>query len=761
MSDNKFDKVLPDVVNTIRAATSLAAQDINFYRSLDSQLAKSIDSSGNALLDLTNKLLETSNSSLDEAEPIPFGKDNLPWKNVVDMLDFLYEKVDTLLDQANSSKQTGDQFTYLEDGTQDARAPSKAISKPQLDFDTKVDNSESQPFKPKISSKPNSIVPFEDSMTLVPGNEEDEEPPHYEHPYEFEIDNQPYPDEILLEKEPIEPESWNNTSANWVDTIPKLHEMVKSLQSLTEIAVDLEHHDYRTYYGLVCLMQISNRKEDWIVDTLKLRGQLEILNVVFTDPKIVKVFHGAFMDIIWLQRDLGLYVVSLFDTYHASKKLGFPKFSLAYLLETLANFKTSKKYQLADWRARPLLLPMMSYARSDTHFLLNIYDQLRNKLINKGEGRLQEVLYESRQVSKRRFEYTKFRPLRALGGNVVCPVMSSNPKEPFSNLMAQYRIPYHKKPLVQALYEWRDKLAKIEDESVRYIMPNQLLVSLCLLELPVDSQKVLGSSSYISDSVRVNSKELATLIQGILEDMDENDWDLVDKLSNTVGNDSAFINEDELDPNTIKMATKAFDKLNSNLRELEDHDSNSDLLNNDSSLLSDILNKQENQFSVEYNIATKSLIKHSIGETKERIESLLEHFHKVKDIEITPQTSTEAPLNSLEILSTENATKQSPDTVTLSLASDSANADELITLRKKNTVNNIPRNKVDAPIEESFDYANADKIMLDAKKTKSRKDNSKKRSFDPYANTGDGPQSAKKSKRVNNGKTSTFSTKRK
>ena len=69
-------------------------------------------------------------------------------------------------------------------------------------------------------------------------------------------------------------------------------------------------------------MQISNREQDWIIDTLALRDDLTVLNEVFANPNIVKVFHGAFMDILWLQRDLGLYVVSLFDTFHASRALG-------------------------------------------------------------------------------------------------------------------------------------------------------------------------------------------------------------------------------------------------------------------------------------------------------------------------------------------------------------------------------------------------------------------------------------------------------
>lgn len=37
-----------------------------------------------------------------------------------------------------------------------------------------------------------------------------------------------------------------------------------------------------------------------------------------------QVLHGAESDIVWLQQDFNLYIVNLFDTYHASKVLGTP-----------------------------------------------------------------------------------------------------------------------------------------------------------------------------------------------------------------------------------------------------------------------------------------------------------------------------------------------------------------------------------------------------------------------------------------------------
>jgi exosome complex exonuclease RRP6 len=146
--------------------------------------------------------------------------------------------------------------------------------------------------------------------------------------------------------------------------------MLTKLRASSEIAVDLEHHSYRTYLGFLCLVQISTREEDFVVDVIALRDEMEVLNEIFTDPKIVKVFHGAESDIVWLQQDFNLYVVNLFDTFHASKLLGtffaialfllsliclvieFPRHGLANLLEMYCDYIPDKRYQLADWRIR-------------------------------------------------------------------------------------------------------------------------------------------------------------------------------------------------------------------------------------------------------------------------------------------------------------------------------------------------------------------------------------------------------------------------
>jgi exosome complex exonuclease RRP6 len=99
-----------------------------------------------------------------------------------------------------------------------------------------------------------------------------------------------YPKRVFKESEPIMYQPVETTEATFVDTYEGVLEMMEELKGAKEIAIDLEHHDFRSYVGLVSLMQISTREKDWIVDTLQpWRHKLEVLNQVFTDPNVVKV----------------------------------------------------------------------------------------------------------------------------------------------------------------------------------------------------------------------------------------------------------------------------------------------------------------------------------------------------------------------------------------------------------------------------------------------------------------------------------------
>ena len=91
-------------------------------------------------------------------------------------------------------------------------------------------------------------------------------------------------------------------------------------------------------------MQLSTRSEDVVVDVLALRPHIgRVLAPIFADPGVVKVLHGSDGDIVWLQRDFGLFPVTMFDTGQAARVLEYPSFGLAHLLHHFCGFKVRSR----------------------------------------------------------------------------------------------------------------------------------------------------------------------------------------------------------------------------------------------------------------------------------------------------------------------------------------------------------------------------------------------------------------------------------
>lgn len=722
-NDSNYDGIIPKLILTIRATSSLAARDVKFHASLDPKLTVELQNTSKCLLSLANTMMVDISSSF---KPLDHGEIGMrsaaTWRTVSDTLDSCFEKVDIALDMMkNSAKGTNPMIQMFE--SVEADVP-EVKEKPQLHFRTKEDNSDSHPFKPRLSIKPHSLKPLEESINYF-NEKDDQSSPHYSHPYEYEIMNQPFPDSQLVYHDPINFIEWNASEPTWIDNVESLHQMIEELSQLTEIAIDLEHHDYRSYYGITCLMQISNRQKDWLIDTLSLRDDLQVLNELFANPAIVKVFHGASMDIHWLQRDLGLYVVSLFDTYHASKKLGFPKFSLAHLLETIAHFKTSKKYQLADWRIRPLTAPMIQYARADTHFLLYIYDILRNKLIEKGA--LQDVLFESRRVACRRFEYTTFRndlnewPSGQYG-------LSS-----LKRMMLQYNLPMSKRELLDSLLTWRDQLARAADESPRYILSNRALINLCNLSHPIDIRKITSAVGKLSNDIKTELPSLIAILQKKLFDVGQSSHE-----SKTI-----VPSKENISFETACEVDEIFNDLVTLLK-----DEKSKLIKKSSSYFAPIHSQEDSSFSIKFSSPKKDSVVSKI-EFESRKENMKKAFHLLV-LESKKSITKEATFDKS---SPKSDSSKSEEIETGSVEEPS----EIFTLSTKKNRNNQRRFMESS--EPIFDYNAPENTKVLGSFTANQKN--KKRSFDPFSKAGTGgPRAAKRTKNLAVGKSGSFKSRK-
>jgi exosome complex exonuclease RRP6 len=242
------------------------------------------------------------------------------------------------------------------------------------------------------------------------------------------------------------------------------------------------------------------------VDTLQpWREELQMLNEVFADPNILKILHGSTMDIIWLQRDLGLYLVGLFDTFHAVSALGWPKRSLKVLLQKLVNFEADKRYQMADWRVRPLPDAMFDYARSDTHYLLYIYDLLRNELVEsstKAANHVDYVLERSKNEALQRYERPVYDAANGLGPGGWYDLLSRNPGV----------LPKEQFAVFKAVHQWRDEVARAEDEGWQCVFPRHMLFKLAQT-MPLDMGVLLRTLSPVTPITKERAHDLLEVIQ--------------------------------------------------------------------------------------------------------------------------------------------------------------------------------------------------------------------------------------------------------
>ncbi|KAH8340929.1 hypothetical protein KR059_009787 [Drosophila kikkawai] len=371
----------------------------------------------------------------------------------------------------------------------------KNIVRPQMQFKEPVDNSAQNPFCPRLKEKPNSLKP----LALLAEYDEIGNIQSYLHPYEFELLKFEPPVDQLQKQKPLLPSLMADTELMLVDTVDKLKTALEELRQAPQIAIDVEHHSYRTFMGITCLVQMSTRSKDYIFDTLTLRDEMHILNLVLTDPKKLKILHGADLDIEWLQRDLSLYIVNMFDTHRAAKALNMARLSLAFLLKHYLDLDVDKSLQLADWRMRPLPQQLVDYARQDTHFLIYVYERMTNDLLQQQTepGLLNTVYQMSTDVCKKRYSKPHIGPESHLD-------LVRKTKRSFDNRQLY---------ALRGIFEWRDATARSEDESYGYVLPNHMMLQIAE-SLPREMQGILACCNPIPPLVR---QQLHALHQIVLK----------------------------------------------------------------------------------------------------------------------------------------------------------------------------------------------------------------------------------------------------
>lgn len=248
---------------------------------------------------------------------------------------------------------------------------------------------------------------------------------------------------------------FGDTPLWFVDTTERLAEMVDALKGQSVIGVDTESDSFHHYQEKVCLIQFSDLERDYIVDPLAI-GDISSLGPFFSDPGVVKIFHGADYDIVCLNRDFGFTFTNLFDTMIAAQMAGMPRIGLADLIGRYFGITIDKQYQRHDWAKRPLKDEHIQYARGDTHFLLAIRELLMIRL--ERLGRMGHIEEECELLEQREFV----------------------PREPDPHPWLKTKRSNHltdaQKRVLKHLWYYRDEQARKSDRPPFKILPDYVLV---------------------------------------------------------------------------------------------------------------------------------------------------------------------------------------------------------------------------------------------------------------------------------------------
>lgn len=251
----------------------------------------------------------------------------------------------------------------------------------------------------------------------------------------------------------------NIPPASYIDHPRKLSAMVDTLRREPLLAFDTESNSLHAYTERVCLIQISSRSADYIVDPLAL-PDLSLLGELLADPRIEAVFHASEYDLMCLKRDYHFEITNLFDTMVAARICGIRQIGLQNLVQTFLSIDLDKSHQRDNWGKRPLPIACLRYAQLDTHYLPELRDLLLAEL--EARGHLEEARETFDDLS---------RLTHAHEGRSFDP-------DGYWKIGIPARLPPRQMAILRELYIAREKLAEHADLPPMNVAQNRTLVEL-------------------------------------------------------------------------------------------------------------------------------------------------------------------------------------------------------------------------------------------------------------------------------------------
>ncbi len=248
-----------------------------------------------------------------------------------------------------------------------------------------------------------------------------------------------------------------SVNANLVVSPSDLDELCEHIDRVGMAAFDFEFIPERTYFPILCLVQVCVEETPYLVDPFVIKDLSSLWKRVAA-KEVKCIFHAGSQDLEIVFQESGLIPTNIFDTQIGAGFAGYG-YSAGYrrLLSDILNVQIAKTESFSDWQSRPLTPAQIDYAVSDVLHLIPLYRKIEQRLISQGRLEWAEEeckVYESLEF----YEHDRTRAfMRIKGAN------SLN-----SRCLA----------VLREMWNWRDTEARRINKPPRVVLSDNVMVEI-------------------------------------------------------------------------------------------------------------------------------------------------------------------------------------------------------------------------------------------------------------------------------------------
>lgn len=226
------------------------------------------------------------------------------------------------------------------------------------------------------------------------------------------------------------------------------------------MALDSESNSGFAYKEQLCLLQINDGREVWLLDLLALPGGdggLDPLRPMLEDSRYEVQLHGGEFDVGCLKRDYDISLAGVWDSQQAASFLGWPKTGYGAVVERICGIALPKAHTRHDWSRRPVAGEELQYAINDVRYLPKVVEALRKEV-------------DERDLAEE-FEIACLAVEQATWNGGFKP-------EGFWGIKGVRQLPETSQQILMSLYRWREEVARDLDLPPGRALNNEVLLAL-------------------------------------------------------------------------------------------------------------------------------------------------------------------------------------------------------------------------------------------------------------------------------------------